>query len=203
MALATYTDLIAEVGNILHRSDLAVRMPTFVAMAEHAIFSDLDSRMQDTVAVLSTVASTETLAVPADFINARSITVMASPNISLDYKSPDQYQKEFPWGNNGTPLAYTLIGANFYLAPIPDSVYPIRLAYQQKVPSLLTNSTNWLLTNFPAVYLYATLTAACSELKDDASLQKWAGAYKLAIEGVNGQDWASASTLRVKSDNTA
>ena len=201
MALATYTDLITEVGNSLHRADLASRVPVFVTLAEHRIFSDLNSRYQDTVTTLTCTASTETISLPSDFINARTVVIVGqTPNVVLDYKSPDQYQAEFPWGEESTPQAYTIIGSSMYLAPIPDSEYTIRLAYQQRVPSLAANETNWLMTNFPAVYLYATLSAACADIKDGDAMQKWEALYHAAINGVNAQDWASMATMRVKSD---
>lgn len=201
MSLANYTDLQASVASFLHRADLAAAIPDFVTLAEHKIFADLNSRMQDTVTTLSTVASTETVACPADFINARSITVMGtSPNVTLDYKSPDQYQDEFPWGDSGTPAAYTIIGGNFYFAPLPDAAYTIRLVYQQRVPALSGSGTNWLMTSFPAVYLYAALSVAAAHIQDDDGLQKWEALYKAAIEGVNMQDWSSMATMRVKGD---
>lgn len=202
MSLTNYTDLQASVASFLHRSDLTSQIPDFITLAEHKIFCDLNSRLQDTVTTLSTVANTETVALPSDFINARTVTITSStPAIPLDYKSPDQYQAEFPWGSTGTPRAYTIIGSNLYLAEVPDAVYTIRLVYQQKVPAL-SGGTNWLMTSFPAVYLYGTLSVAASNLKDDAALQKWEGLYQQAIAGVNGQDWSSMATMRVKGDIT-
>lgn len=200
MALANYSDLQAAVASHLHRSDLTTIIPDLITLAEHNIYADLDSRLQDTVTVLSTVADTETVALPTDFINARTITVTGtSPNVPLEYRTPDQYEKEYPYDQTGTPRVYTIIGSSLYLAPTPDAGYSLRTVYQQKVPALSSGS-NWLMTQFPAVYLYATLLAAAPYIKNDARIPTWAQLYQKAIDGVNNQDWSSMATMRVKSD---
>lgn len=201
MSLTNYTDLQTSVANHLHRSDLTSIIPDLITLAEHKIYSDLDARQQDTVTTLSTVAATETVTIPADFINARTFTITStSPHVALDYKSPDQYQKVYAaYSGTGLPQAYTIIGSNFYLAPTPDAAYTIRLVYQAKVPSL-SSGTNWLMTSYPAVYLYATLCASAPYLKDDARVQVWEALYQEAIQGVNSKDWANAATMQVKGD---
>lgn len=200
MALATYADLQAAVADHLHRSDLTVVIPDLITLAEHNIYSDLNSRQQDALTTLSTVAGTETVSLPSDFINARTLTVTGtSPNVPLEYRTPDQYEKEFPYDETGTPRVYTIIGSSLYLAPTPDAVYSIRLVYQQKLPAL-SGGSNWLMTQFPAVYLYATLLAAAPYLNNDERITVWQQLYAKAMDGVNKQDWSSMATMRVKSD---
>lgn len=200
MSLTNYADLQAAVANHLHRSDLSSIIPDLITLAEHRIFSDLNSRAQDTVSTLSTAANVETVDIPADFINARSLTVTGTTPVTvLDYKSPDQYEAEYPWGTKSVPQGYTIIGSKFYLAPTPDAAYSLRLVYQSKVPAL-SGGTNWLMTAFPAVYLYATLCASAPYIRDDVRLPMWEQLYKESIGGVNAQDWSSMATMKVKGD---
>ena len=200
MALATYSDLQTAIAGHLHRSDLTSVIPDLIVLAENRIYGDLNSRQQDTVTNLSTVASQEYVALPSDFINARTVVCPAVDEV-LDYKAPDQFAKIFISGATGYPTAYTIVGSNLYLSPVPDSAYTLRMVYQQKVPAI-ASGTNWLMTNFPAVYLYASLCAAAPYLKDDNRLPVWEQIYKESIQAVNSQDWSSMANMTVRGDVT-
>lgn len=201
MALANRTDLIASVGAWLHRTDLDAVIPDWINLAEKRINGDLDARLQDTVATLSTVASTQTVAIPSGVVNVRSLVIEGSPNQVLDYLAPDQFNVQYAFGDTGVPRGFTIIGSSVYLGPIPDAVYSLQLTYKAAVPTLSVGSpTNWLLTNYPQVYLFATLCASVMYLMDDERAANWERLYAEAITSVNKQDWYSGSTMRVRSD---
>lgn len=201
MALANYTDLQSAVADHLHRDDLTAVIPDLIVLAENRIYGDLNSRQQDTVTTLSTVASQDYVDLPSDFINARTLTdVTTTPYNPLEYVSPDQFYKQYDGLSAGRPLAYTIIGSKYYLAPTPDAVYSLKNVYQAKVPALASGGTNWLMTSFPAVYLYATLLTSAPYLKNDIRLGLWQQLYSDAIEAVNSQDWSSMATMTVRGD---
>lgn len=199
MSLATYSDLQTAVANFLHRADLSAIIPDFIALAEVRINGDLDARLQDTRVTLSTVAGTETVALPSDTINIRTLVCQGSPNVVLDYQTPDAISTAYTWGNSGTPQAYTVSGSNLILRPIPDAVYSLDTIYKARVPTI-TSGSNWLLTTYPNVYLYGSLCEAAPYIKDDARVQLWESKYSEAIDSVNSQDWYSGSSMRVKTD---
>lgn len=201
MALTNYTELQASVANFLHRSDLTAIIPDLITLAEHKIYSDLNSRKQDSIATLATVSQQEFVAMPTDLINVRAM-VNATKNTTIDYKSPDALAKEFVSGVYGAPNFYTIVGDNFYFAPVPDAAYALRIAYQAKVPALSVSGTNWLMTNYPSVYLYATLCCSAPYLKDDSRVQVWEALYQQAIQGVNSADWSSSHTPTVRGSVT-
>ena len=201
MALANYTDLQAAVAAWLHRDDLTSIIPDWIALAEKRINGDLDARLQDTLATLSTVAATATVASPTDVINIRSLTVQSSPNIVLDYLTPDQFNTQYAFGETGTPRSFSVIGTNIYLGPTPDAVYSIQCLYKAAITPLSSGSpTNWLMTNYPQVYLFATLCASVMYTRDDPALPNWESRYTEAVRSVNATDWYSGSTMRVRSD---
>jgi hypothetical protein len=204
MALATYTDLQTSVISWLHRTgdtDIAAVVPDWIALAENRINGDLDARLQDTVLTLSTVASTATVAVPTDVVNIRSLVALSSPNMVLDYLTPDQFNQQYAFGDTGTPRMFTVIGSNIYLGPTPDAIYSLQCVYKAKVPALSSGSpTNWLLTNFPQVYLFATLCSSVMYTRDESTIPAWETLYREAINSVNSQDWFSGATPRVRSD---
>ena len=201
MALANYADLQTAVNSFLHRSDLAGMVPDMITLAETRINGDLDARLQDTKTTLTTTANNELVALPNDTINIRHISVSGvTPISTLDYMTPDQFETSYAYEATGLPQAYTVVGSSIYLAPIPDAVYTLDLLYKAKVPNLATNSVTWLMTNYPNVYLYATLCEFAPYIKDKEMIQVWEMKYKEAIQSVNSQDWYSGSTMKVRVD---
>lgn len=204
MALDTYANLQTSVIDWLKRqgdSSIAAVVPDWIALAEKRINGDLDARLQDTVVTLTATSGVQTVAAPSDVVNIRSLTVQSSPNMVLDYVSPDQFNQQYMWGDTGTPRMFTVIGSNIYLGPIPDSAYSIQCVYKAAVPALSnTNTTNWLLTNFPQVYLFGTLCESIMYTRDETALPAWETRYQEAIASVNSTDWFSGSTPRVRSD---
>ena len=202
MALATYTDLQASIANWLHRSDLASVIPDFIELAEKRINGDLDARLQDAVVSLSTVAGQISVTTLSDVVNIRSLTIQSSPNQVLDYLSPDQFNGQYAWAETGTPRSFTVIGGSIYLGPTPDAAYTLQTIYKALVPSLATaqGGTNWLMTNYPQVYLMASLCESAPYIVGDDRLPVWEQKYQEAIESVNSVDWYSGSTMRVRSD---
>jgi len=199
MSLTNYTDLQASVANFLHRTDLAAIIPDFITLAEIRINGDLDARLQDVKTTLSVTSGVDNVALPADIINIRHMSVAtASPIVTMEYQSPDTLVTKHPFGAVGTPRAFSVIGTAAYMAPIPDANYMLTLIYKGRVPSLSAAGTTWLMTNYPHVYLYGALCESAPYLKDDARIPVWEAKYSEAIDTVNSQDWYSGSTMRVR-----
>jgi hypothetical protein len=200
MAITTYAELQTSVINFTHRADLASILPDLVRLAEDAIFGDLEVRNQDTVTTLVTVADTPTVALPSDFIKMRSLSLSSvEPGNPLQYLTPELFVERFQFDESGEPSAYTIIGQNIHLAKTPDDAYSLRTVYEVRLVNLSdSQTTNWLLTNFPAVYLYATLVQAGIYIKKDVST--WLEAYTQIINKLNMKDWNEAGQLRVRHD---
>lgn len=198
MALATYSDLQASVTAWLNRPDLSGLVPDLIALAESRLNQDLDNiRSMETKVTLSTTANVSTVSVPSDLIEMKRLQVLASPNYVLKYLSADEFALQYPSGQTGKPEQFAVVGGSFELGPIPDGVYSLELTYFQKIPPLSVNGTNWLLTAYPDAYLYGSLCAAQPYLMNDARLAVFERLYKQAVDGINGVDWYSGSTMRV------
>jgi hypothetical protein len=200
MSITNYSELQASVASWLNRGDLSANIPDFITLAEAQLSTDLKTRSMETKATLSTVAGTKTVALPTDMLEMRRLQVVGTYNQPLSYRSPDELSYDFSANASGQPVVFTVVGGNAELAPIPDAVYSLELTYQQRIPALSAlNNTNWLLTNWPNAYLYASLIAATPFIMNDARLATWAQLYTQAIEGINGIDWYSGSTMKVRS----
>lgn len=199
MALANYADLQASVANWLHRSDLTAVIPDFVAIAEARMSADLDARDMDVSTTLTTVSGVSTLTAPTDIMESRRMLITSTdPNRVLTYVTPEQLKVKYPYSTVTEPEVFTVIGPNFEFGPIPDSAYTLQYIYRQKIPSLATNSTNWLMTKWPHAYLYATLCAAAPYLGQDQRIGVWEDAYQKAVQDVNSTDWYSGTSMVVK-----
>lgn len=199
MTIATYSDLQASVANWLNRSDLAANVPDFIALAEDMLNGDLKTRSMEAKVTLSSIAGTKTVALPSDMLEMRRLQVLGTYNQPLSYRSPDELSIDYADNRVGQPIVFTVVGSNVELAPIPDAVYSLELTYQQRIPALSDiNTTNWLLTAWPSAYLYGALIAAEPFLKNDERLPIWQAMYQQAVESINGIDWYSGSTMKVR-----
>ena len=202
MALATYADLQASIANWAHRTDLTALIPDFVTMAEARISRDLRLRKQITTTTLTTVALTQAVALPSDWLELENLSVAITPERPLSYATIEQLDARFPSGGyTGVPALYTIEGDNILLGPIPDSAYTLNVIYYARFPSLITNSTNWLLTNHPGVYLWSTLIEAMQYAQDIPNMEVYKARYVEALLLLQQQDDAathSGSALRVR-----
>ena len=199
MAITDYATLQAAVANWLHRSDLSAQVPDFIALAEAKLSSDLDARPMESQVALTTSAGSGSVALPSDMLEMRRLMLQADVNRPLTYVTPDQLAADYPTGLTGRPAVFAVIGTNLSLAPVPDAEYTLELTYRQRIPALsASNATNWLLAAFPNAYLYGALCAAQPYLMNDARLATFQTLYKEAVNGINGIDWYSGSTMRVR-----
>lgn len=208
--IQTYPDLTAAIIEYLARDQdtvLGARAPWFVQSAEAKLNRTLLVRqMENRQTALTTfgVTDAEYLAVPADFQSMRRVRVTSvSGRPALDYMSATQMedarteQGDVP----AQPRFYTFTGNEIELFPVPDAAYTIELVYRQYLPALAANSTNWLLSLAPDIYLYGALLESAPYLKKDARLQTWATLYAAAVKDLNDLETSenfNAGSLRVR-----
>lgn len=199
MAITDYASLQASVANWLHRSDLAEMIPDFIALAEAKLCSDVDSRSMESRTTLTASAANGYLTLPVDMLEMRRLKIIDSCNTILQYRTPDEIDQEYPNNRSDRPAVFAVVGGTLQVAPIPDTDYTLELVYLQRIPALSnSNTTNWLLTTWPNAYLYGALCAAQPYIVNDARLPTFQALYKEAVEGINGIDWYSGSTMRVR-----
>ena len=202
MALDNYANLQTSIINFSHRADLATVVPDFIRLAEDKVYALIESDKQDTRTTLSTVASQEFITLPTDFIELRSVSISNSGyTTTLDYLAPDQYQNQYTDSTTGFPRVYTIIGSSLYARPIPDAIYTLTLIYEARLATLSnSNTNNWLLTNYPLVYLYASLEQLCKYIKDTVGSQENEALWTNVVLGINRKDQHDSATMQVKTD---
>jgi len=201
MAISNYSELNTAVANWLDRDDLTDRIPEFIALAEARFNRLLRIRAMETKQTASTVADQRNLALPTNFIQMRNLQINTSPITSLEYVTPEMYDRLYGGSDTGTPKAYTILADEIQLGPIPASVQTIEMLFYKKFDALTSSAaTNWMITNAPDVYLYGCLLEAEPFIMNDPRVQLWATAFQQAIADIQDQDNRdrhSGSALRV------
>lgn len=192
MALSSYSELKSTVASYLARSDLTAVIPDFIRLAEERLRRDLRIRQMLVVATANTTGGDPTVGLPTDFLEMRDIHVNLNPVVQLSYKAPNAFYSSGKSTLSGKPTDYTVLAAEFQLAPIPDAAYTLQMLYYAK-PALLSdsNASNVFLANCPDALLYAALGEAEPYLMNDARLQTWAALYDRSITAINTSDQSS------------
>lgn len=183
MALANYTDLLASLASWLMRDDLTANIPDFVALCESRNNLQIRTRQMEATTTL-TPATGGICTLPTDHIEARRVVSNVDPISVLEQMGLDAARAQY--STAGYPSFYAIKGSSLLI--FPPSTATITLDYYQKIPALVTSSTNWLLTKVPQIYLYGSLLEAAPFLEDDARLVTWAQLYKAAVEDLQKED---------------
>ena len=206
MALGTFTELKDAVADWLDRSDLTVRIPDFIALAETRINRELRIRPMEVRSKMTTTSGQQYFNLPGGYIQMRNIQLNTNPTTPLEYITPEMLDRLYGSSTTGKPRAYTLIGDELQLAPIPDSGYDLEMAFYEKFTPLGDGSSgtvtsNWLTINSPDVLLYGSLMEAEPFIKNDERIPVWLQAYRDSIDKIqkaDQRDRHSGSAMRVR-----
>lgn len=175
MALSTYSELQTEIAAWLDRTDLTTDIVDFITMAEDKIRLDLKAKGLEKR--VTTGTADEFVDQPTDFVSEINFQINSDPVRVLRYLTPKQLADRYQTESTGTPYHFTIVGDQFQLRPVPDQSYTYELAYQFKLDRLSTsNTTNWLLTNYPSCYMYAALSVGAARVGNE-KLTTWKALY--------------------------
>ena len=206
MALSTFTELKDAIADWLDRSDLTARIPDFIALAEARINRELRIRPMEVRSTMYATVDQQYFNLPGGYIQMRNIQLNTNPTTPLEYITPEMLDRLYGSTTTGKPRAYTLIGDEIQLAPIPDSAYQIEMAFYEKFTALGygtsgTVTINWLTKNAPDILLYGALMEAEPFIKNDERVAVWLNGYGNAIDKLqkaDQRDRHSGSAMRVR-----
>lgn len=198
----TYDELKSALGEWLNRADLAAVIPTFIKAGEGAINRTL--RTRDMVKRSRAIMEDEFLTLPADYLEAVNVQANRAPVSRMQYVTPEHADllRGGVHQTAGNPGYFTVIGNQLELIPAPATEQEIELTYYAAVPALSgAQQTNWLLTKWPDLYIYAALVHSAPFLKEDERAATWQGLYtKILSEAQAADDKAqhSGSVLKMR-----
>lgn len=200
MAITNYSELQTSVTNWLSRTNdtnLQALYPDFITLAEAKFNRALRTRNQEASSTIT--PANGVCALPTDFLSIRRLYINTDDKLELEYLPPEQFYVKYPAGESGSKY-YTIEGSNILLAD-KTATTDLIVLYHQKIPALtVSNTTNWLLTSHPDLYLYATLAEAYDVIKNESQAQKFLGKMlevysQLRASDINGK--FSGSAVRV------
>jgi hypothetical protein len=203
MAISTYTDLQTAIANSLARTDLTTNIPDFISLCEARLSRELETREQEKRAQATLTAGDEYTALPTDLREIREVKLNTSPNTVLEYMSPVALDNTYPSGGQAKPSAYSIVGVEMKLRPIPDSNYTAEIIYIGSLdPLSASNLTNTMLTRHPDAYLTGSLVEAYLYLMDDQRAQLYDQKFTRIIEEIRKDEQRAhygTGTLQIQS----
>ena len=204
MALTTYTELKSSLANWLNRSDLTTEIgDDFIKLAEADFNSKL--RVRSMITQVNITVNAETAALPTDFLQARDFyTLRGQTKTPLVYTTPASMDTTSGTSTTGLPTTFTILGDTLRFSPKPDATYTAVMNYFKKFPALSsTVSTNFILENHPAIYLYGSLFHAANFLGgiNPQQIQTWQQMFATALERLelnDREDEYNGSPLQVR-----
>jgi hypothetical protein len=181
----TYAELKTNIANYLNRSDLTSYIDTFIDSTEAELNRRL--RTKEMIKRATATADSQYLTVPTDWQEAINIEITSnnfSPLFQQSIESLDIYRKA---NNNavGQPVYYAMVDDSIELAPTPDSSYTLQLTYYAKINALSdSNTTNFVSTDHPDVYLYGALKHASIFLMEDDRIPLFTNQFEKALEEI-------------------
>jgi hypothetical protein len=188
MTITNYTTLKAAIADWLLRDDLTAVIPSFIALAETQMQREI--RHHKMMQRLTIPIAARYSALPADWLETARIQLLGDRPVRLELTSMDDMLqlRQMNADTSGRPTHYAHVGEELEVFPTPGAPFNAEILYFQKIPPLSDgNATNWLLTDYPDVYLYGALMQAAPYLDDDAKMQVWAGLYGSSINSINAE----------------
>lgn len=182
MALNTFTALKASIADYLVDDNLTAVIPDFITLCETRFHRDLRIREMEKQSTLTLTGGTATVAIPADFLEARAMLLNSSTPRILTVKTPVQFFTDHASQTSGTPESYAIIGDNFHFGPTPSSGLTATLTYYAKVDALSdSTASNDILAAAPDLYLYGSLLEAAPYLGEDERIGVWIQLYDRSV----------------------
>lgn len=193
----------------MHRTDLTDTLPLAIQMVETVVnYGDAElgvvgmrTGSQETIwnssstTTAATVANSQYVSTPSDLLDIRRLfCLMYGQKVELKQAPIAPMELDEQAQLVALPQRYSVVGSRLYLDPIPNAVYPLEAFYYKGVPALsTTNTTNWLLTKMPTVYLWGTLyylTRFVAGAKPEIA-STWLRQFKGAMRGLQKSDIAT------------
>lgn len=182
MALSNYGELKTSLADWLARDDLTNQIPDFISLFEARARRDYGGTVLASKSLLTTTANQPTLALG---VTPRSITYLGHDDgEDMRQGGIEEINRMGTLTAKPTLWAWETGTQTVRLFPVPDAVYDLVFYYSSSLTGLTgDSSTNWLLTNYPDIYLYGALLQARQYLQDEA-LQVYEQKFQMLDESL-------------------
>ena len=179
----TYAELKTNIANYLNRSDLTSDIDMFIDNTEGELNRRL--RTKDMIKRATATADSQYLSVPSDWMEAINVEITSNnfrPLFQQSIESLDVYRQATD-NVAGQPIYFAFVDDSIELAPTPDTSYTLQLTYYGSIDALSdSNTTNFVSTGHPDVYLYGALKHASIFLMEDERVPLFTAQFEKALE---------------------
>jgi hypothetical protein len=221
MPFTTYAELRETAARWLARDDLADDFPDLIRLAQKRIERKLDQNFTQLEKSVTgnLISDQEWIELPADLIEPRLMTIMASPRRIVEIVSSSVLESVREHGSPGNTIAGHVSGMQdpldetrqmlvMQLAPMPGASTEYKLTYWAGLAAYddASNPSDILLSEAPDVLLYAILLEASPFVGDDERAIVWQPYFEEAVGSYRRQLWrrrTGGGPLRIRPDRFA
>jgi hypothetical protein len=187
MAISTYAELKASIATWINRTDLTTVIPDFVTLAEARINRTLLPRSAEEETTLTMTPGSRFVTLPTGFNTAVALWLRANtPREKLTQTLPAELPVRE--SESGYPEYWAIDNGEIAFDRLAESAYPFDFRYTKTFALSDTNTTNYVLTNAPDLYLWGSLIEAAMYLKDAQAAQLFEGRYQAALKDVSDSE---------------
>ena len=185
--ITNYQELQDAVAAYLIREDLTTEIKVWITLWEREINGLIRCRKQEKRTETETTATDDILSVPSDFLLAKLVKIGSTV---LEPLTLQTQQDKYGDATQGKPKSFSVYGVGLLLLPDQDKIYTVDLYYVSKIPTLSnTNTSNWLLRDYPFLYLYGVLLQAQPYVKNPEEVSLWQGFISDSVSLINRQEF--------------
>ncbi len=183
MTLATRAEIITDLGNYMHRSDLASIAPTFIKQTEQYLNRNLRVREMITATTQAVAADDTSFTLPANFNEMLEVAVQGKP--PMEFINSSVLRGRYA-DRTDIPTVYTIVGNELRFGPAADAAYTLDLDYYAKVTPLTDAvTTNEILdAGYGDLYLYGCLTFGKAYVKDQSMIGYFADSFQGQVKSL-------------------
>jgi hypothetical protein len=210
MALSNYTELQAAISTELNVSTSGLATAVIVdaiTRAEAKINRRSRLREQEqlsyaTYAVASESIENRLIAIPTGMIEMLHLYAKKSSDADSEYEEIDYVDPGRIWEYYGdTNVLKFTVRDQIEMSRVVTNTHELMMHYIKKW-DIATDATNYLLTNYPDVYLYGALAECEAHLRNDERVPMWKAMFDQGIAELNelderGRDDAQLDTSEV------
>ena len=183
--ITNYATLQSAIADYLNRADLTSQIQTFIQFCE----ADLNTRLRSREMIVNATATSDGqfVALPPNWLEAINMMIVGGQS-PLRYITPDEADTIIKAQTYTSTRFYSMTTGVIELVPPAVDDITIDMVYYGKIPALSdANTTNWLLTKAPDVYLYGALTHAAPFLMDDQRMPVFSQIYLARVQSLQDE----------------
>lgn len=199
MSISTLSELRTAIGDWLHRSDLATRIPDFISMAEAYLNRKLSLHQKEVDVPLIMTVGSRYVALPSAYNSPVSLwleTYLPRQKLTMRTASELPVQENV----SAPPQYWAIDGINIAFDTLADQSHSLTLRYERTLALSDSSPTNTILASNPDAYLYSALVAAAPYLRDDARLLTWKALRDEAVQEILNNESKNKSRAPLATD---